>query len=171
MKPQMDPIKFNERDLMMLKPFSGLFDNKSRRLVLQEMVSDPSGVYRQNDLKYLLQLTEPSVRDALNFFIEIGMVQKVRESQQSDYTINDLSKRYWALRFLSLAIGDDNYNTDLMDNEIFNYFVKIKEKFNRGVLITKSSILAMDGDSVVITESVGGTTDGLCIEGRGGSND
>jgi hypothetical protein len=103
-------------------PFDGLFGESAIVKVLQEFVSDPYSEYRPSDVEELTELTEPTVRTALNGLLRLGVIQKTsKDPRRPVYKANHRSKRLTALTFLTYAILDDRDGTDIMDASARHY--------------------------------------------------
>ena len=114
-------------------PFDGLFGESALVKVLQEFVSDPYSEYRPLDIEELTELTEPTVRTALNDLMQLGVIRRIsKDPRRPVYKADHRSKRLTALTFLAYAILDDRDDTDTMDTSVMHYCETIKQYANFG---------------------------------------
>jgi hypothetical protein len=122
MNPENIPNLPKEWEQRLEIPFDGLFGESAIVKVLQEFVSDPYSECRPSNIEELTELTEPTVRTALNELLRLGVITKTStDPRRPVYKADHRSKRLTALTFLTYAILDDRDGTDIMDASAKHY--------------------------------------------------
>lgn len=104
------------------KPFMGLFGDSAHAKVLLELVADPYHDFRPKDIKALTGLSDPSIREALATFLDLGLVTNISDDgHRPRYRVNLDSKTILSLTFLTYALLDDREGSSHLEDSIGHY--------------------------------------------------
>jgi len=110
------------------KPFGGLFGDAIIGRVVEQLIADPTTLYRPVDLAELTESTAPTVRNALDTLLAQKLITKIKDdSVHPVYRVNKNSKKFIALSLLAYAVGDDVDGTEAMDTAIYDYCEYFRE--------------------------------------------
>ena len=94
-------------------PFQGVFETKTQREILEEMLSDPFRNYTPTEISDLLGKKFRTLREAFTKLEQLQLIIKDNsDRQRPKYRINNNSYRIIALSLFLLAQNDDRYHTD-----------------------------------------------------------
>lgn len=120
------------------KPYGGLFGSSVIAKVVQEIVADPESEYRIRDISKLLNVSSTSVKNALKNLEELNLVfRKNRDLQRPIYIVNESSRTFTALNFLTYALDDDRDGTEFMNEEVLNYCDYLSQIAGQELVIVK----------------------------------
>ena len=109
-------------EVVLDKPFDGLFGDTAELRVLQEIVADPYSNYTHRELMDLTGLSDPSVRRGVRVLIDHEIITNISSARRSPlYRSNLDSKKLTALTFLSYASLDEKTGSKSMDDAVRHY--------------------------------------------------
>jgi hypothetical protein len=109
-------------EVVLDKPFDGLFGDTAELRVLQEIVADPYSNYTHRELMDLTGLSDPSVRRGIRVLIDQGIIRNISSARRSPLYRADLdSKKLTALTLLSYASLDERTGSTSMDDAVRHY--------------------------------------------------
>lgn len=109
-------------DSLSSAPFDGVFDTRTQREILEEMISDPFRQYTPSEISDLLGKQFRTLRESFSRLEKLDLIVKDdSDRQRPKYRINIDSHRILALSFYLLAKNDDKFKTQTMKTAMRKY--------------------------------------------------
>lgn len=116
----------NELERYLNMPYGGLFGDNIQAKIIEEIVADPYCTYQPKDFEEITGATVQTIIKILNNLTMLKLLKKeITDDKNILYRPNIGSRKIVALTFLSYALIDDRDDSDIMDNSIKDYFLKV----------------------------------------------
>jgi hypothetical protein len=151
-------------------PFEGVFETKTQREILEEMLSDPFRPYTPTEISELLGKRFRTLREAFTKLERMRLIIKDNsDSQRPKYSINNDSYRILALSFYLLAQNDDKFETDTMKKALKRYCRKEFPEmmtYPSGTILMERMIIIPEGRVPYFSSEEQTTSNNMIMEGR-----
>jgi hypothetical protein len=167
--PSTELVIFDDpEDGISSSPFEGVFETKTQREILEEMLSDPFRPYTPTEISELLGKKFRTLREAFTKLERLRLIIKDNsDSQRPKYRINNDSHRILALSFYLLAQNDDKFETDTMKIALKRYCRKEfpEMMYPSGTILMERMIIIPEGRVPYFRSEEQTTSNDMIMEG------